>query len=257
MKKIFLIIPVIIVAMIGFYFFNKKNKSNLEAHPKTGPIVESIYGLGTVQSDNVYTLKLGVTTMVKALFVKEGEYVTKGQRLIQFDEEGLQSQFAPFAGSVTQINFFAGETIFPQAPILQLMDLKNRYISVALDQEGALRVRPKQKAILSFESLKGGTIEGVVRTIFPRQGQLIAHIVSSHLPDEILPGMTADVAIVVGEKPKATLVPLKAIRQNTIRLKKEGSFTITPVQLGIVDADWAEVISPTLVETDTIEIPGE
>jgi multidrug efflux pump subunit AcrA (membrane-fusion protein) len=257
MKKIYYLIPIIIVfGFIGF-FYGKKNKPNAELHPKIGPIVESIYGLGTVQSDNVYTLKLGVTTMVKKLFVKEGEYVKKGQRLIQFDEEGLRSQFAPFAGSVTQINYFAGETVFPQAPILTLMDLKNRYVSVAIDQEGALRVRPKQKAVLSFESMESTPIVGSVRTIFPRQGQLVAHIEATQLPAEILPGMTADVAIVVGEKKSATLVPIKAIRQNTIRLKKEGGLTVTSVKLGIVDAEWAEILNPPLNESDVIEMPSE
>ncbi len=238
-------------------FFVGKKKSVQVVHPKVGPIVETIYGLGTVQSDNVYTLKLGVTTMVKRLFVKEGEYVKKGQRLLQFDEEGLQSQFAPFAGSVTQINYFAGETVFPQSPILTLMDLENRYISVALDQEGALRVRPKQKALLSFESLNDTVFEGSVRSIFPRQGQLIAHLIANNLPPEILPGMTADVSIVVGEKQKVTLVPIKSIHQGQIQLQKDGKTTATPIKLGIVDAEWGEVLTPTLSESDILEIPGE
>lgn len=257
MKKYLYVLPVVLIVVTIGFFLGRQKKNVQEIHPKIGPIVESIYGLGTVQSDNVYTLKLGVTTMVKNLFVKEGEYVQKGQRLLQFDEEGLQSQFAPFSGSVTQINFFAGETVFPQAPILTLMDLKNRYISVSLDQEGALRVRPKQKAILSFESLENKSIEGSVRTIFPRQGQLVAHIEASQLPDEVLPGMTADVAIVVGEKQQATLVPIKAITQNTIKLQKEGSFVETPIKLGIVDSEWGEVLSPELRETDVLELSGE
>lgn len=257
MKKILYLLPLIVAVGIMGFFYGKKNKAITEVRPKIGPIVESIYGLGTVQSDNVYTLKLGVTTRIKKVFVKEGEYVQKGQRLLQFEEEGMQSQYAPFAGSVTQINYFAGETVFPQAPILTLMDLKNRFVSVALDKEGALRVRPKQKAFLSFESMENSSIEGSVRTIFPRQGQLVAHIEASQLPTEILPGMTADVAIVVGEKKQAILVPIKAIHQSTINLKREGKLTATPVKLGIVDAEWGEIVSPPLNETDLIEIPIE
>ncbi len=256
MKKLRYFIPLIIVFGIIGFFYGNKDKSKTEVHPKIGPIVESIYGLGTVQSDNVYNLKLGVTTRIKKVFVKEGEYVTKGQRLLQFDEEGMQSQFSPFAGSVTQINYYAGETVFPQAPILTIMDLQNRYVSVALDQEGALRVRPKQKAFLSFESMEN-TIEGSVRTIFPRQGQLVAHIEAKQLPSEILPGMTADVSIVVGEKKQAILVPIRAIHQSTINLKKGNSFKLTPIKLGIVDAEWGEVLSPPLIESDLIEIPKE
>lgn len=257
MKKIFYLIPFILVfAVIGFFYGKKKTKTQ-EVHPRKGPIVESIYGLGTVQSDNIFTLKLGVTTRIKKVFVKEGENVIKGQQLLQFDEEGVQSQYAPFAGSVTQINYFAGETVFPQAPILTVMDLKNRYISVALDQEGALRVRPKQKVFLSFESIENKSIEGSVRTIFPRQGQLVAHIEATNLPPEVLPGMTADVAVVVGEKNNATLLPIKAIHQGSINVIESNKPVPITVKLGIVDAEWAEILSPDLKETDTVEVPSE
>jgi len=257
MKKIlFLTFAVLAFGVVGF-FYGRRKGPHLQTHPKKGPIVESIYGLGTVQSDNVYNIKLGVTAMIKRVFVKEGEFVKKGQKLILFDENSVQSQIAPFAGFVTQINYFPGETVFPQASILTLMDLERRYISVALDQGGALRVRPQQKALLSFDSSGKGTFTGNVRAIFPRQGQLVAHIDCPELPPEILPGMTADVSIVVHEKSPATLIPLKTIQQGKIWISRAGSTQAIPVQLGIVDAEWAEVLSPTLSENDILEIPGE
>lgn len=251
MKKWLLIIPVLLLVALSTLFFRKQNPREI-LHPKVGPIVESIYGLGTVQSDNIYTLKLGVTTTVKKLFVKEGDKVLKGQRLLQFDGEGTGIQYAPFDGSITQINYFAGETVFPQSPILTLTDLDHRYISVALDQEGALRIRPQQSTLLNFESIENQVFEGKVRAVFPRQGQLMAHIDAPTLLPEILPGMTADVAIVVNRKDRAILIPLKAIHQGQIKLKKDSDFAETKVQLGIVDAEWAEVLSPTLLETDLI-----
>lgn len=243
------------IALVIIIIRFKKEKPTI--HPKIGPIVESIYGLGTVQSENIYTLKLGVTTMVKKLFVSEGDKVQKGQRLLAFDEEGIQTQYAPFASSVTQINYYAGESVIPQSPILTLMDLDHRYVSVSLDQEGALRVRPKQKALLSFESLEQSSIEGTVKAIFPKQGQMTAYIESPNLPPEVLPGMTADVAIVVNEKSHAILLPLKYIYKGKINLKIEGKFEPTPIKLGIVDAEWGEILSPTLTESHLIEAPGE
>lgn len=256
-NKIYLVIAGISLIIASFIFFNKFKKSSKFISPKVGPIVESIYGLGTVQSDNVYTLKLGVTTMIQKLYVQEGDRVRKKQRLLIFDEEGLQSQYAPFEATVTQINYFAGETVFPQSPILTLMDLEHRYISVTLDQDGAIKVRPKQKAYLSFENLEVTRIEGTVRAIFPKQGQMIAHIESPQLPPEILPGMTADVSILIREKKNAILIPLKVVNQGQVKLRKNNSTVLTSVKLGIIDAEWGEVLSPPLTEADLIESLSE
>jgi len=256
-KKIFIFTASLGLSLVLLLIILQFKKEKPTIHPKIGPIVESIYGLGTVQSENIYTLKLGVTTMVKKLFVSEGDKVQKGQRLLAFDEEGIQNQYAPFAASVTQINYYAGESVAPQSPILTLMDLDHRYVIVSLDQEGALRVRPKQKAFLSFESLDQTSIEGTVKAIFPKQGQMTAYIESPVLPPEVLPGMTADVAIVVNEKNHAILLPLKYIHQGKINLKVDGKFKSTPIKLGIVDAEWGEILSPDLTESNLIEAPGE
>lgn len=258
MKKKIGVIAIILILILGVAFaLLRLRKNKPTTHPKIGPIVESIYGLGTVQSENIFNLKLGVTAMVRKLFVSEGDQVQKGQRLLAFDQEGLQMQFAPFPATVSQINYFAGETVFPQSPVLTLVDLNHRYINVAIDQEGALRVRPKQKAFLSFESLEESSLVGSVKAIFPRQGQMIAYIEAPQLPKEVLPGMTADVAIVINEKEKALLLPLKFIHQGKINLKVGNRIESTPVKLGIVDAEWAEILSPPLTEDQLIEAPGE
>ncbi len=255
-KTLFTLVLIFILAIL-LTQVNKLKKKSAEINPKIGPIVESIYGLGTVQSDNIYNLKLGVTSRIKKLFVSEGDKVRKGQRLLMFDGEGMQSEFAPFDATVTQINYYSGETVFPQSPVLTLMDLDKRYISVTIDQEGALRVRPKQKTFLSFESLEVNALEGTVRAIFPKQTQMVAHIDSPHLPPEILPGMTADVAIVIQEKQEAILLPLKVIKQGKINLKVNNELVLTPVKLGIVDTDWGEILSPKLNKNDFIEVPNE
>ncbi len=257
-KKYFVLIPfALIITSVVVYFFIIKNKNQMqEIHPIQGPITESIYGLGTVQSNNIFNLKLGVTTMIKKVFVKEGEFVTKGQRLLDFYENAFQNQFAPFEGTVTQLNYYAGETVFPQSPLLTIMDLKDKYISVVLDQEGALLVKKKQIAKLSFNTFKK-TFEGTVKSLFPKQGQIVANIECNQLPDEILPGMTPDVAIIVRTIPNATLIPIQAISNGKIQLAKSGTknFQWTPVQLGIIDADWAEITSPEIALDDTLLIP--
>lgn len=47
---------------------------------------------------------------------------------------------SPLDGVVTVLNYYAGESAPPQATILRVEDLSDRFIEVALEQEGALQV---------------------------------------------------------------------------------------------------------------------
>lgn len=68
-----------------------------EVSPKVGPIVELVYSLGTVKSERVYHLKLGVTSSIRKLYVKEGQEVKEGADLLYADTGTLFK--APFFGN--------------------------------------------------------------------------------------------------------------------------------------------------------------
>lgn len=229
--------------------------STQSATVRRGPIVEAVYGLGTVASARTYQLRLGITTSLREAFVREGDRIEKGVPLVRLDEGLVQK--APFRGTVTSVAYKAGETVFPQSPVLMMMDLENLYVVVALEQQGALRVRKEQKALLSFESLRGRRVEGKVRTVFPSDGQFIVHIETAEpLPAGILPGMTADVAIEVGKRDDAILIPLAAVSAGKVLVERDGKRVKTDVRLGNIDGQWAEVVSEGLREGDTLLIPA-
>ena len=164
----------------------RRSRSHVEKtiELKRGPIIEAVYGLGTVVSTKVFRLKTGVTSEVTRVFVREGEHVAKGASLLSLSEGGTFR--APWAGTVTAIPFREGENIFPQTSLITLMDLKDLYVEVALEQQGALRVRRGQKAVLSFEALRGKKLEGDVRSVFPSNDQFLVHIDVQSFPVGIL-----------------------------------------------------------------------
>jgi multidrug efflux pump subunit AcrA (membrane-fusion protein) len=133
-----------------------------------------------------------------------------------------------------------------------LIDVRDRYVSVTLEQEAALRVRKGQRVRLSFESLRGIRLNGTLRTIFPRQGQFIINIDVPELPPEVLPGMTADVAIEVDGKENALLVPLASVHNGWITLIREGKRMKVEVEIGSVDGEWAEITSDNVLESDEV-----
>ncbi len=205
-------------------------------------IIESVYGVGQVASRQVFQLKVGVVTTIEALEVREGEQVKKGQALIKLSYP-IQ---APFSGTVTSLPFHLGENVSPGVPIITLMDLQALYLNVGLVQRGALRVRQGQRAKIGFEELPNRVFEGVVRSIYPLEGSFNARIDLDGLPEQVLPGMTADVAIEVSEPREALVAPLAALNNERITVKTEAGQETIQVQLGYVGSDYAEVVEPSL-----------
>ncbi len=217
---------------------------------KEGPVVEAVYGLGTVTARHTYELKMGITTTVKKTYIQEGDHVQAGQTLVTFDEGQVSK--APFAGVITRLAFKDGESVFPQVPVLALSDLTERYITVTLEQQGALRVKAAQRARLSFESLRAERFEGVVRSIFPSEGQFVVHIDVAQLPAAVLPGMTADVAIEVSRRDMALLIPVSAINGGQVVRDRDGQHKKIPVKIGTVDGEWAEMTGGDLKSGDQV-----
>jgi membrane fusion protein, macrolide-specific efflux system len=220
--------------------------------PKYGPIVEAIYGLGKVKSDRQYEVKIGIVSTVRKIYVREGDKVKEGDPLITFDTSSLFR--APFAGTITLVAFQELQPVFAQQPIIRLEDLNNRYIEVSLEQQGALRVRNGQSVSIVFESLRGEKLIGQVTALFPRNDEFLAHIKVKDLPDNVMPGMTADLAIEVGKKDNALLLPLTGISNGQVIRVRDGKKQKVEVKIGKVDGNWAELLEGDVIPTDFIAI---
>lgn len=251
--KILIIAVALLSAVVAaaYYFgdnayFNRDNRIK----PRRGPIVESIYALGTVKSENVYNLKMGVAATVTKLHVKEGREVQKGTPLAEVDTGMLFR--SPFAGTVTRIYCEEGEVVMPGVLLITLMDLSKKYVQLSLDQNSALRVRKGLKAELSFETLRGKLLHGTVESVYPSGGQFLARIDVKGMPPEILPEMTADVAIEVSRRESAILVPLSSVNNGFITVDRGGKLRQIRVSIGAIDGAWGEVLEGEILPTDVL-----
>ncbi len=223
--------------------------------PIIGPITESVYAIGVVKSERSYELKLSVVTAVNKYFVREGDAV-KSSRPLLMDDSGTIFK-APFAGVVTHLPFGLKETIAPQQTLLSLIDLKNLYLEASLEQLGAFKVRKGQLVQISFESFRSQVFHGVVENVLPRNLEFVVQVKVEKLPENILPGMNADLSIEIMKKSQATLLPLIAISNNHILIKKGKNVEKIAVQMGVIDAEFAEILSPKLSLNDEILLPKE
>lgn len=241
-KYWFFIITVILIGSGGYFWYTKANTKpqSIEAI-KRGTIVKSVYGIGTLTAERTHNIKSGVTSTIKKIYVEEGQQVKKGEALL--DLEGIGKFEAPFGGSIVSSPFKEGETIYPQAIILSLVDPTSTYLLVSLEQQGALDLKTNLPVKISFDGLREQVFDGKVVSIFSNGSEFLAHISIDALPDFILPGMTADVAIVLEEKKDALLVPVASLEDKTAVLSRGGKTVRVPVEIGLVDGAFAEVLS--------------
>ncbi|TGM56601.1 efflux RND transporter periplasmic adaptor subunit [Leptospira adleri] len=246
------IAALVLILAFGSYLVIREKRT--EISPKIGPIVELVYSLGTVKSDRVYHLKLGVTSSIRKIFVKEGEIVKEGQELL-ISDSGTNFR-APFSGTVTSLPFQEGEVVMPGAPVLTMMDLKKTYILLSLDQDSVLRIRPGQRAELSFETIRGNKVPGKVNKVYPSDGQFYVRVDVESMPEGTLPEMTADVAVEVARKENALLIPVKSVEKGKIRVRRNGKVMLLDAKVGAVDGEWCEVLENVVLETDTVYLDG-
>jgi macrolide-specific efflux system membrane fusion protein len=254
MKRTWLIVGILSLAgaLGAAYGFGWLGRSEL-GRPKVGKVVESIYGLGTVTADQIYRAKTGVSVQIRDLSVTEGDQVKANDLIARLEESVIR---APFSGTITEVSFKAGEIVPPQTPIFTLTNLARLYLEVNLEQQSILRVKPSLPAQVSFESLRSENVTGKVKAVYPRGAQFIVRIELDRWPEGVLPGMTADVAIKVGEKDSALLIPLNAISGGKVTRVRGGRHEKVDVKLGVVDNLWAELVSGDITSGDELVLRG-
>lgn len=244
----------VLFLVLAMVIFKRQGRWVEVGEVKRGDIIEAVYGLGTVTARQIYQMRLGYTATLLQVHAREGEKVAKGAPLVLLD--GVTLLRAPFGGTVTSLPFKVGETVFPQVPILTLVDLADRYVIVSLEQEGALKVKSNQPAHLRIDSLKGQKFKGVVRSVYSHQSQFLADIQVQDLPPVILPGMTLDVAIEISRKPDALLAPVAALGKGSIQIKSGTGARSVSVEVGLRDGEVAEILSGDLKAGDRAVVEG-
>jgi multidrug efflux pump subunit AcrA (membrane-fusion protein) len=222
-------------------------------HPLQGEVVEAVYGLGIIKSENHYEAKAAILSSVKEFYVTEGMNVAKGTKLFKTDQGSIY--YSPFAGKVTDIPVPISQNLFPQTTILSLIDLNHLYLEVSLEQQGAMKLKEGLKAEISFEFFRNKKIIGTITSLYPKNDQFIAKVLVSQWPPGILPGMSADVAFEVARKKSVTLVPLKAVANGHILMRRDSIKKKLKVEIGLLDQEKVEIVSPKLFLTDEIILP--
>jgi macrolide-specific efflux system membrane fusion protein len=242
-------ISLLLLAILGTWFFSKKNDTLVVVK---GSLVEAIYALGMVKPELDYSLKFGISSSIRELFVKEGDRVKANDPILSNDS-GIVFH-TPISGIVTKLPFSKGETVMPGIVLAEVMNWEKVYIQVYLEQESAIRVKEGQPATLSFESLRGHTYKAKVDKIYPSGGQFLVRLIPEEMPEGILPEMTTDLAIQVAKKENVVLVPLIAVDNGKVIRMRNGKKDKIEIKIGAINEEKGELLSGDLIEGDELII---
>lgn len=242
------VLGLIIIGLVVFWQLSGPKDVLLPVHRDS--VVEAVYGLGQVKTDKRFEVKVGIVTSIKELFVKEGDFVEKGDALLTLDE--IPSFRAPFSGTITSVRLQEGETVFPQTTILRVEDLNDTYVEVSLEQNSVLKIKKGMTALLGFEHNAEKELQAKVSSVFSRDGEFVVRIDSESLPREVLPGMTVDVSFIVGERQNALLIPLDALKGNQVIRVREAEKEVINVSVGHKDHRYAEILQGDLIDSDLV-----
>lgn len=173
---------------------------------------------------------------------------------------------APFTATVYGLLVQVNDEVQPGAAAVYLADLTDLRVQAMATEMDIARLSVGQEVRLNFDAYPGKLLSGRV-LLLPAKGQADAgmayyQIETSVEPGDLdlLPGMTASVRVLVGQKEDALLVPVAAVRY---RSPEETFVTVqTPdgktrqqkVRIGLNDGILAEVLEG-LSEGQTVLIP--
>jgi HlyD family secretion protein len=158
---------------------------------------------------------------------------------------------APYPGVVSKILVDEGEAVTPGIPLLQLVEDQDRYVEAPFDEANSGQMKVGQHVRINLDAYRGVDFPGTVTYISPVvilnpdfSRTLNVKVQVDKDQDKFVPGMSADVVILVDEKENALYVPSQAlIREQYAYLIEDGKAVRREVKVGI--GNWArtEILS--------------
>src|SRR6059058_6210728 len=175
-------------------------------------------------------LESAIQSAIAQLRVAEAMLVSARAQVEQKDAGLKQAQVdldhttirAPVQGVVVSRQVDVGQTVAAslQAPVLFTIaqDLTKMQVETSVDEADIGRIKLDDRATFTVDAFPGETFEGTVTQI-RKAGQIVQNVVTytvvvavDNPAGKLLPGMTANVKLVVAEKPSVLKVPNAALR---------------------------------------------
>jgi len=224
--------------------------------PSTLDISEKIHAVGSIQSDAEVSIFSKVSGKIANNLVKMGSVVQPGQVVAVVNRDEVGYDYKPYEvksdakGVVARIILNPGASVNPSSPIMNLIDIDQVKVVVAVDEKKIRFISMGQGARVTLEAYPGEVFNARVTNISPIANPVNRTIdVELGIPNpdhRIKPGMYVEVEWILRTR-AAMVVPLGAVVDRGGRkyafLADSGLAKMTEVTVGAVVGDVLEILS--------------
>lgn len=171
------------------------------------------------------------------------------------------------SGTVTSISAVPGQVVSAGDEAVRVDNMDNLVIDVSISQSEINKIQVGQEAVISFDAVYKKEYSGFVQSIEEEgtansNGVVVfnVEIKVEDVDEDVKPGFTAVVNIIVNESEEALLVPNQAITTqedgtNVVTVIGDGgSMEMISVEVGAESDAYTQVISDEISEGDTVAI---
>jgi RND family efflux transporter MFP subunit len=152
---------------------------------------------------------------------------------------------AHFDGVVSQVYARPGDLIGAGSP-LALIISTSRTVEAKISEENFAGIRIGQAASVRFlgygSQLYDAKVTKILPTADPLTQRYIVHLEVQIEPEKLVPGITGEVSIVVGERPAEAIVPRRAVFGRNVYVVEDGRVHLREVELGYESVTAAEIL---------------
>jgi HlyD family secretion protein len=175
---------------------------------------------------------------------------------------------APFDGVITAVEVIEGDLVFPNTIAFRIDDLENLRVDVRVSEVDINQIQVEQPVKLVFDAIQGEEYQGKVVEVSPVGSQLQGlvtfqvSILVTDADEQVRPGLTAAVQIIVQQIENALLIPNRAVRwvrgEQVVYLSLVGEnptvadLEIVPVTVGASSEEFTELLAGDIEEGDFI-----
>jgi len=175
---------------------------------------------------------------------------------------GLAQLTAPFNGTITDVANLVGDQVNTGTSAFRIDDLSQLLVDVEVPEVDINRIKVDQPVQLTFDAINAAEYEGRVVSVArvgTEAGGVVNFKVSVELlnPDEqVLPGMTAAVNIIVNQLTDVLTVPNRAVRlvdnKRVVYVLRNNTPTAVEVTIGASSDTVSEILSGDLKVGDLV-----